>query len=124
MPNSPKTICPGAGCRKIVLLGTRCPEHARTEFAGTTKNRSGDPFYSSKRWRRLRAAKLMANPLCECEACKANGSVTPADTVDHIEPRCERPYLEWDWSNLQSMSTSHHNRKTFRERTGNRVISN
>ena len=90
-------------------------KHQRERYQGTTKNRSGDPFYSSTAWRKLRAAFLAAYPLCQCTTCTALGHTTAADVVDHKIPRCERPDLELDWDNLQAMATAHHNRKTARE---------
>lgn len=37
--------------------------------------------YNTARWQRLRAAHLELFPLCE--GCRAMGSLTPANTVDH-----------------------------------------
>lgn len=109
-----KTICTYPGCMRI-CDGGRCTQHPRKSWAGSTKNRSGDPFYSSKAWKDLRAAKLLANPLCECDTCKASGAVVAADRVDHIKPRCDYPELELDYDNLRSMSEAHHNRHTARQ---------
>lgn len=117
--NRAKSICTYPGCRTI-CDGGRCSKHPRKEWTGTSKNRSGDPFYSSHRWKELRALKLMNSPLCECDACKASNAVTPADRVDHIKPRCDYPELELDYDNLRSMSESHHNRHTARTQASNR----
>jgi 5-methylcytosine-specific restriction protein A len=107
-----RSICPAPGCNRITS-GGRCDQHKSNR--GTSKNRPGDPFYSSARWRKLRAAKLAADPLCECEECKAIGAITAADTVDHVKARIEYPELAFEWSNLASMHSDHHNRKTRRE---------
>ena len=66
-------------------------------------------------WQRLRAAKLAADPLCECDDCKRHGWLVPADVVDHIQPIEERPDLRLDWSNLRSMAKAHHDRRTARQ---------
>lgn len=115
MPGKAKTICAHAGCM-TVCEGGRCERHKHQQHTGTTKNRSGDPFYSSHRWKELRAIKLLYCPLCECDACKASGEVVPADVVDHIKPRCDYPELELDYDNLRSMSARHHNRHTAKTR--------
>lgn len=39
-------------------------------------------IYSTRRWRRLRSAKLAEKPLCE--VCEKRGRLVPASTVDHI----------------------------------------
>jgi len=67
-------------------------------------------------WRRLRDAKLAANPLCECEDCARDKRVTVAQVVDHIQPIAERPELRLAWSNLRSMAKTCHDRHTARTR--------
>ena len=121
MPTSAKSLCPHPGCHAITS-GGRCERHRKRQHVATTKNRSGDPFYSSQRWKRLRLAKLAADPLCQCDSCTAAGVVLPADRVDHIKPRSDYPELEWEWDNLQSMAESHHNRKTAKDRGGRLVL--
>lgn len=49
------------------------------------QKRDDDRIYTSARWRRLRAQKLAASPLCE--ACRAEtGRVVAATVVDHRKP--------------------------------------
>ncbi len=110
-----RTICTAAGCHTITR-GGKCEKHKKQQYIGTSRNRSGDPFYSSKAWKELRLAKLSADPLCGCDDCIRTGAVVPADRVDHIKPRCDYPELSLDWDNLRSMSESHHNRHTARSR--------
>lgn len=115
MPIQRKQLC--SGCyRKIVPAGEKCGDCQQRGHRGTSKNRSGDPFYSSQRWRDLRAAKLLADPLCQCDDCVRTGDVVAADVVDHIKPRCDYPHLELEPTNLRSMSARHHNRHTARTR--------
>ena len=113
--NKAKSICTAAGCMTI-CEGGRCSKHKRMQWTGKSKNRSGDPFYSSQKWKELRAYKLLTDPLCQCDACKASGACLPADRVDHIKPRADHPELSLDYDNLRSMSESHHNRHTARTR--------
>ena len=64
-------------------------------------------------WRKLRASKLAADPLCAW--CLAEGILTAANTVDHIEPISERPDLRMVWSNLRSGCKPCHDAHTARE---------
>lgn len=79
-------------------------------------DKQADPFYSTSRWRRARAAALARdNGLCrECvelylrnPACK----VSTADVVHHIKPRKTHPELELDLDNLISLCGMHHERR-------------
>lgn len=64
-------------------------------------------IYQDKRWKRLRTAKLRANPLCE--RCEIRGMVNPASEVHHKIPfdRGVTPEqideLAFDYDNLQSL---------------------
>ncbi len=73
--------------------------------------KKSDPFYSSRTWRRVRAAKLQVNPLCE--VCLKRGVLTPATLVDHVTERSDGG-ADYDMDNLQSMCRSCHERKTKR----------
>jgi 5-methylcytosine-specific restriction enzyme A len=112
MPSAPKRIC--SMHRLIYESGTKCPKCEANKAPRPRKE--ADPFYSSSAWRKLRAVKLAADPLCQCEDCERLGRVLAADTVDHRLERSEHPHLELDYENLVSMNRSCHNRKTARER--------
>lgn len=60
---------------------------------------------------KLRDAKLAAHPICQWTdqhgRCRH-----PATQVDHIIPNAENPSLRYAWSNLQSLCTPHHTKKT------------
>jgi 5-methylcytosine-specific restriction protein A len=64
-------------------------------------------------WRKLRAAKLAADPLCWW--CLADGNLTPANTVDHIVPISDRPELRMVWGNLRSGCKPCHDAHTARQ---------
>jgi 5-methylcytosine-specific restriction endonuclease McrA len=55
---------------------------------------------SDRRWRKLRAHKLVAEP--RCERCLANGFVTMATEVHHRKPISEGGG-KYDWANLESV---------------------
>lgn len=68
-------------------------------------------------WRKLRDAYISANPLCECESCRAGElRVMPAQVVDHIESIAERPDLRLSWNNLRAMSKRCHDAHTAKTR--------
>lgn len=73
-------------------------------------------FYSNKVWRNTRQAKLFDSPLCE--ECLRKGLTVSGSVVDHIKPRRERPDLELEWSNLQTLCETCHNSKSGREGRG------
>lgn len=78
--------------------GPRPPRHAaRVEASG---------FYSARAWVRLRAAFILANPLCT--ACLARDVVTASDTVHHKVERLADPSLSLDWGNLEALCKSCH----------------
>lgn len=73
---------------------------------------TSNPFYHTTTWRKCRAAYFQRHPLCE--ECKRNGEVKQGNVVDHITPiRLGGEKLEF--SNLQTLCTSCHNRKSAKE---------
>jgi 5-methylcytosine-specific restriction protein A len=70
----------------------------------------------SRRWEKLRSAKLAAQPLCE--VCLAAGITEAAEVVDHKRPHRGDATLLYDWSNLQSLSKRCHDRKTATQDSG------
>jgi 5-methylcytosine-specific restriction protein A len=63
-----------------------------------------------RRWQRLRLVVLAEEPLCRF--CYAEGRLTPATDVDHIEPLRTRPDLRLLRSNLRSLCHPCHARHT------------
>ncbi len=79
------------------------------------KQRTGQEFYNTTAWRKLRRAYAKANPVCE--TCRKNGRATAVAVVDHIEEiKNGGDGLAWD--NLQSLCHLHHNQKTAQGRAG------
>jgi 5-methylcytosine-specific restriction protein A len=58
-------------------------------------------FYSSTRWRKLRASYLASHPLCE--SCQVKGITTFAEHVHHRHARKTHPHLALDWVNLKAV---------------------
>lgn len=70
-------------------------------------------IYNSVRWKKLRAAFLLENPLCAL--CLVEGKPEGARDVDHRIPLAKRLDLAYEWDNLQGLCRRHHTRKTARE---------
>ena len=79
----------------------------REEYGGFREHNT--VFYQSRAWRRLRAVKLEADPLCE--ECARHGRVTPARIVDHIVP-INKGGAPLELGNLQSLCLRCHACKT------------
>lgn len=83
-------------------------QHVETE-----KEKRRKATYNKPEWKRLRKAKLQANPLCE--VCLVQGRYTPAEAVHHKDS-----FLNYsgqastlkalDYDNLISLCAHHHNR--------------
>ena len=91
--------------REILRLNTN-KEYNRTK-------RTGQEFYDSRAWRRLRAWYIKQNPICV--NCKGDGIAKVADVVDHITP-IKDGGEPLDPVNLQSLCNMHHNQKSATER--------
>lgn len=76
-----------------------------------TTRRGRNVFYSSENWKHLRAYKLFENPFCEEHA--KHGETVVATEVHHIIDIKDRPDLCIDWTNLMSLCSSCHSRKTM-----------
>ena len=69
-------------------------------------------FYQSAAWRAVRAAFLREHPLCA--RCGGRGRVVAAMVADHVLPLKDGG-ARFDWTNLQALCVSCHNRKTAGE---------
>ncbi len=103
MPTSPPRQCPTCGAR--VPAGERCPT-CRPAWAKRTASSSTG---STRKWRKLRAAKLNADPECETPGC-----LELATQVDHVVPVAEGGE-RYDPDNTMSLCVPHHREKTQQE---------
>lgn len=119
-----KKLCTAAGCRTVVDHNNdgsspRCNKHQRKTYTPTTEERQrkyehhydeqGRNLYHTTRWKKLRAAKVAINPICE--HCETLGIARSVEEVDHII-EIEDGGTFWDISNLQSLCRRHHKIKT------------
>lgn len=92
----------------VRLPGQRAKRPKPPDRRAAKKER--DKFYASLAWRRLRAAHLAANPLCE--PCLAQDKLVEATIVHHVKERLDAPDEAFDSDNLQSICspchTAHH----------------
>jgi 5-methylcytosine-specific restriction endonuclease McrA len=82
----------------------------------------GDPFYLTKRWKKLRAQVIRRDGyICqECKAkCLGKKHNKPAPEVDHIHQRKTHPHLAYDPSNLRTLCKPCHSRRTMLDNIGN-----
>jgi len=86
-----------------------------------TRSFSGNGFYQSPEWKRLRKSYIKANPFDEMELKK--GRYVIGQVVDHITP-ISQGGEPLEWSNLQTLSIKNHSIKTAKERNrkGGRVL--
>ena len=96
MPNLPVHVCPMPGCGRLVEGPGYCEGHRREadRWRGKTAARGYDAAH-----RRLRAARLAANPICQIRT-HCRGAV--ATEMDHIVPIAQAPELRLVWENTQS----------------------
>ena len=119
MPARTLTTCPTAGCHGL-WDGQRCtvcdrkPQQHGWHDDRPSRSRRG----YGRDWLRLRARKLKQQPLCE--DCWAQGVVTAATTVDHVQPfQGPGDPLRLAWGNLRSLCEACHARKS--QRDGQRI---
>jgi len=76
-------------------------------------NRHDGKFYHSPAWRKVRKIYITDHPVCE--ECERNGYVVEAKVVDHIQS-IRSGGSKLSFSNLQSLCTSCHARKSAKEK--------
>ncbi|MGW7261772.1 HNH endonuclease signature motif containing protein [Streptomyces sp. NPDC054834] len=114
--------CPVDGCQCLTWRG-KCRAHTRTstvtgrEYGTGHRNVSAD---LRRKWEKVRRAYLAANPYCECEECMRLPALLRPDAieVDHKDGLGLLGPKAFEWDNLQSMTKSHHARKTAGESFG------
>ena len=84
MPKKAKKPCAVYGCPELVHGGGRfCAKHAKShnrDYERFCRDPNTAKRYDT-RWRKISAAFLWANPLCE--VCEKSGRLTPAVLVHH-----------------------------------------
>jgi 5-methylcytosine-specific restriction protein A len=113
MPYKPKKPCAYHGCRELTAK-RYCPAHTKQEAKQYNKYER-DPA-SVKRysgaWKKIRAAFLSVNPLCEM--CSTDGRLTPA-TVAHHKIKLSDGGTN-DWNNMTALCKQCHSRLHAKQR--------
>lgn len=73
-------------------------------------------WYWTPQWRQIRAAQLMAEPLCRL--CHAKGRIVPATVCDHIEPHKGDKARFWNGPFQSLCEPCHNGTKQQVERIG------
>ena len=102
MARKPLGPCKVRTCSGRATHGRYCADHAHLGRRRDDRPSAARRGYDRK-WRRIRAAFIKANPYCA--VCGA-----PTEEVDHIIPRAVGGSN--DWSNLQPLCKIHHSQKT------------
>lgn len=123
MPERSLRPCPHPGCRELTR-GGKCALHRAAESA-EREHGAHDKLYSQVRWVRFRENWLQRFPLCgmrEDRALHADDSICARDgrsvlgrIVDHIVPHRGDDFLFLSDSNVQTLCSQCHNRKTAME---------
>ncbi len=110
MPWIVKRPCVHPGCPEL-SHEPRCEKHRKQERKQRDEYRgsSADRGYGLH-WRKIRLAFLASHPLCTL--CHAQGYLTAATVVDHIQPHRGNPDLFHDPENLQALCKPCHDGKT------------
>jgi 5-methylcytosine-specific restriction enzyme A len=100
--------CSVSGCPTLTRTN-RCEKHEREADLkrGTSVERGYD-----HRWRKVRAAFIRANPVCQ----DPEGCIADATDVDHIDG--EGPRGDNSPENLRSLCHHHHSRRTAEDQPG------
>lgn len=102
-------VCAVPGCPELTDAG-RC--EACSGEAERRRGTATERGYGS-RWRKVRAAYLHRQPLCEVDGCLA--FATDVDHIDGLGPKGPRGH---DFGNLRALCHSHHSRRTAQDRPG------
>lgn len=74
-------------------------------YARSPETIEADKLLRTPQWKRLKGM-LIAGKFAECWLCNCSGVLAPADSLDHVIPRTERPELAFTLSNLRPVHHS------------------
>lgn len=116
MPMAPKRPCSAPGCPELVEARF-CERHSRAARQQDDARRGSAASRGyGRRWQKARTAYLAEHPLCR--SCEAEGRVTAATVVDHVEPHRGDMAQFWSEANWQPLCKRHHDTKTASEDGG------
>lgn len=104
MPDKALHFCRHPGCSELVDIGY-CTAHQAEQDQAYARIRAKDASMYDARWRKVRAAYLRRNPLCE--QCNRNGLTVRAELVHHIK-EIKQGGSMYDPTNLMALCNSCH----------------
>ena len=114
MPTRAPRVCRFRGCGRVAEDASgycaECIAAGRNETVVARRSKVADPFYLGAPWRRFRAWWMSRHPLCA--RCGRPGVL-----VDHVVP-ISAGGARLHPSNVQTLCSRCHNRKTGAERSG------
>lgn len=125
MPRAAPSSCAEHGCPTLCQGTARCPEHtkSRPKAKPTDYRVQSNAFYNSPTWRKLSKAHKRRNPLCA--HCAKQDRTAVGDVTDHIIEISDDWSMRLEPSNLQTLCTPCHAKKTAeakRSRGGHRPV--
>ena len=102
MPRAPKTFKAPWAPKSVAV--DRSKDHDKER----RKRLPWRNWYKLVAWKRIRAQRLAADPLCVM--CLAEGVTRAAAIVDHVVPHKGCRELFFSYANTQSLCAPHHNR--------------
>ena len=123
MPSVPSNKkCSELGCKNPrSKLNGYCLDHGgrdklKYEPKYNAARKEQSKFYKTRQWLALRQIQLSKYPLCE--GCRAEGTITAANTVDHLFPWTQIGETAFFINKFQSLCNMHHATKTQLEQHG------
>ena len=121
MPTAPTNLkCASLGCKAPrSRLSTFCLEHGgRDTYVGkpTKERKERNAMYDQAVWKRMRAAQLSRQPLCQ--SCLLMGRVGGANHVDHLFAWASVGKDSFYNNIFQSLCAECHSHKTHLEQSG------
>jgi len=117
----PSYLCSYPGC-SVVSPTPRCEKHPYEKPKRTNHKKpdfeyakDNSHIYNSQRWKNLRNAHIIKEPLCR-RCLEFFDDKVAATRVDHIVEISDDPSRAFDPTNLQSLCASCHQVKTLEEK--------
>lgn len=115
MPSIPNPQCAFVRCKNAcVKHSIFCLEHSPPPKDAPSKEDIA--AYRTRKWEKIRARTLSANPLCQC--CLLERRTTAAQAVDHVWPWRKIGKYAFIHNRFQALCTSCHSRKSTLELRG------
>lgn len=122
MPQRPPRPCRHRGCRAVHRNANGFCDQHQAEANASRRGSAGkfSAWYTTPRWRALRARQLRLQPLCVF--CQKAGRITEATVCDHVEPHRGDEARFWAGPFQSLCQSCHSSTKQRMEQGGRRAI--